>query len=66
MQKLIKIDNYNYATAEANALLEEGWRVIQMCPLAEPVAIGGKFGYETKGNYGALLLLEKEEKEKED
>ena len=60
MQKLIEIDSYNYTTAEANALLEEGWRVIQMCPLVEPVATSGGY-YETKGNYGALLLLEKED-----
>ena len=61
MQKLIKIDTYNYTTAEANAFLEEGWRVIQMCPLVEPVATCGEYYYEIKGNYGALLLLEKEE-----
>ena len=60
MKKIIKIDTYNYTTAEANALLEEGWTVIQMCPLAEPVATGVKY-YETKGNYGALLVLEKED-----
>lgn len=62
MQKLIKVDTYNYTTTEANALLKEGWKVVQMCPLAEPVASNGEYHYEIKGNYGALLLLEKEEK----
>lgn len=60
MQKLIKIDNYNYTTAKANDLLKEGWKVIQMCPIAEPVATCGGY-HEIKSNYGALLLLEKEE-----
>lgn len=61
MQKLIKIDTYNYTTAEANLLLEEGWKVIQMIPIAEPVANGGEYGFKIQGNYGALILLEKED-----
>ncbi len=61
MQKLIKVDTYNYSTAEANEFLEEGWKVIQMIPIAEPVAISGEYHFEIKGNYGVLLLLEKEE-----
>ena len=61
MQKLIEIDSYNYTTAEANALLEDGWKVIQMCPLVEPIATSGNYYHDIKGNYGALLLLEKEE-----
>lgn len=61
MQKLITIDTYNYTTAEANAFLEDGWKVIQMCPFVEPVAICGEYYNNIKGNYGALLLLEKEE-----
>lgn len=61
MQKLIKIDNtYNCSVEEANKLLTKGWKVIQMCPLAEPVATCGEYYNDIKGNYGALILLEKE------
>ena len=63
MQKLIKIDSTFefYTVTSANKLLQEGWKVIQMCPLAEPVAICGEYRHDIKGNYGALLLLEKED-----
>lgn len=38
MQKLIKIDNtYNCSIEEANKLLKKGWKVVQICPLAEQI-----------------------------
>ena len=61
MQKLIKINNtYNCSVEEANKLLAKGWKVIQMIPIAQPVAVTGSYYSAEKGNYGALLLLEKD------
>ena len=63
MQKLVKFDNmYSSPTIpEINDFLLNGWKVIQMCPLAQPVAITGSSYSTERGNYGALLLLEKED-----
>lgn len=63
MQKLIKIDSTfeNHTVTSANGLLQNGWKVIQMCPLAEPVASCGEYRHVEKGIFGALLLLEKED-----
>ena len=62
MQKLIKIDDtYDDTITKINELLQEGWKIIQMCPFAEPIALAADFYNIVKGNYGALLLLEKED-----
>lgn len=62
MQKLIKIDNtHDNTIAEINKLIQEGWKILQMCSFAEPVALAADYYDIVKGNYGALLLLEKED-----
>ena len=61
MQKLIKIDDtYDDTITEINKLLQEGWEITQMCSFAEPVALAANRYDIVKGNYGALLLLKKE------
>ena len=44
-----------------NKLLEEGWKVEHIAPFSQSVTRPG--AYETYGNYGAYVVLQKEKKE---